>query len=65
MREKQTCRSCGTRPDEWNPERGGDRNAYAVALGRCRGCEVMGAERTKHQDTQLGGGVYVHLQKRR
>lgn len=40
IRERQTCRQCGTRPQEWDPAQGGDRNAYVAEPERCRGCEV-------------------------
>ncbi|MFC3986785.1 hypothetical protein ACFYY8_33560 [Streptosporangium sp. NPDC001559] len=41
IRERQACRDCGTRPDEWDPKRGGDRNAYLAERELCRGCEVL------------------------
>jgi hypothetical protein len=38
--DRQTCRGCGTRPEEWNPEQGGDRKAYRAEVRVCPGCEV-------------------------
>ena len=42
VRDRATCQSCGTRDEEWDEEVGGDRFAYAPAVGHCRGCEVKG-----------------------
>lgn len=42
---ESACPSCGTRPEEWDPKRGGDRHAYHADFTHCRGCEVRaGAE---------------------
>lgn len=38
--DRLTCRGCGTRPEEWNPNKGGDRNAYVAEVQVCPGCEV-------------------------
>jgi hypothetical protein len=43
--QRQTCTSCGTRPEEWDPEDGGDRAAYLYEVVVCPGCEQ--AERTE------------------
>lgn len=45
IRERQTCSHCGTRPDEWDPDKGGSRNAYVGTIHRCQGCVVI--ERTE------------------
>lgn len=37
--DRQTCRGCGTRPDEWSPSQGGDRHAYKAEVRVCAGCE--------------------------
>jgi hypothetical protein len=36
------CPQCGTRPDEWDPEQGGDRAAYVADFHVCPGCSVTG-----------------------
>lgn len=36
-----TCPNCGTRHDEWDPEQGGDRDAYVPDHSMCRGCQVL------------------------
>lgn len=41
VRQRGTCQSCGTRPEEWDDEQGGDLNAYHGTVGHCRGCEVQ------------------------
>lgn len=38
--DRQTCRGCGTRPEEWDPKQGGDRKAYVAEVRVCPGCEV-------------------------
>lgn len=40
MHDLERCPSCGTRPEDWDPEHGGDRHAYAWEPRACRGCEV-------------------------
>jgi hypothetical protein len=45
LRKRQTCQSCGTRPDEWDPEKGGHRAAYLPQIRTCQGCVVI--ERTR------------------
>lgn len=39
--KRRTCPSCGTHPDEWDPEKGGDPNAYAVGEHYCEGCHRL------------------------
>ena len=39
-REKRTCGGCGTRPEEWDPKRGGSRTAYEFVPSVCPGCEA-------------------------
>lgn len=45
IRERAKCPSCGTRPDEWDPAKGGHDHAYVHELHRCYGC----AEKAKGQ----------------
>lgn len=39
---RATCKGCGTRPDEWDESRGGDRDAYHVDEYTCPGCFELG-----------------------
>lgn len=64
VRARTTCRSCGTRPDEWSQAAGGDQYAYKAVVDRCRGCEVIQAEQENLKDKQLGHGAFVRLQPR-
>ena len=38
VEERITCSQCGTREDEWDPTRGGDRVAYVPVAHTCEGC---------------------------
>lgn len=38
---RQVCAGCGTRPDEWDPAQGGDREAFVPDTHYCRGCELL------------------------
>jgi hypothetical protein len=38
--QRQTCSGCGTRADEWDPNKGGDRRAYVAEVRVCPGCAV-------------------------
>lgn len=40
-RERQTHHKCGTRRDEWDPDRGGRRDAYDYLPDVCPGCEAL------------------------
>lgn len=58
--EGEICRSCGTHPDEWDPAKGGSRNAYVAVLHRCAGCaateqrqEALAAEKSKDRGTTV------------
>ncbi|MBO4272380.1 hypothetical protein [Microbispora triticiradicis] len=68
LRKQSTCPHCGTRREEWDERRGGDRNAYTPDVDRCRGCEVMqgyDASLTKEDRQELGRGIYIVLRRRR
>lgn len=39
--QNATCSACGTREEEWDPARGGDRHAYVADARRCAGCEAL------------------------
>lgn len=59
LRERETCRYCGTRPDEWDPEVGGHRQAYIGRIVTCSGCVVR--ERTEEAPEAQGRGKRVEL----
>lgn len=60
LHEQRRCSSCGTHPDEWDPEQGGDPHAYEAGLTHCRGCEVnakatdLHTEHTKQKGSRRG-----------
>lgn len=65
-RERATCQQCGTRPDEWDPEQGGDIHAYRGAIGFCRGCEVRAGEQARFDKAPKNSyrrGSYVTLKR--
>lgn len=37
--QRQTCGTCGTRAEEWDPEQGGSTSAWVFEPTVCRGCE--------------------------
>lgn len=64
IREQQTCRSCGTRPDEWDPEQGGDRHAYVANVDVCRGCQQLEGRRDSMTGDE-GRGIHIALARPR
>ncbi|HET7386845.1 MAG TPA: hypothetical protein VFJ19_09320 [Nocardioidaceae bacterium] len=50
--DRRTCRECGTRPEEWNPEQGGQVRPVDYAVVICPGCEAK--QRTVRQARDLG-----------
>lgn len=60
VRDRSTCRHCGTRPEEWDEDRGGDRRAYYAVERRCLGCEQIQAKSDSLPADQ-GRGMYVGL----
>lgn len=60
VRKAAACRSCGTRPEEWDPESGGDRRAYVATTYTCRGCQQLEARRDALTGKE-GRGVHVTL----
>ena len=56
------CKGCGTRAEEWEPERGGDRHAYVASTMTCPGCQVRGdLERQLADSGYEVSGRYVVL----
>lgn len=61
VRTQSTCSKCGTRPEEWDESRGGDRHAYHAVEKRCRGCEEIQAKQESLSGD--GRGIYVGLKR--
>jgi hypothetical protein len=63
--KREACQSCGTRAEEWNPDLGGDLDAYIAAPTHCRGCEVRarGEEQFNRDRKQYRRGTSIALQR--
>ncbi|MFJ5879897.1 hypothetical protein [Kitasatospora cineracea] len=61
---RQVCDGCGTRPQEWDEQAGGDRFAYIAATHRGPGCELIAAEQEQVPDGADGRGVRIGLTPR-
>lgn len=60
VRQSDTCPGCGTRGDEWDPARGGDRFAYEARIRQCPGCVEL--ERAQDApEMRQGRGMRVDL----
>lgn len=57
------CRGCGTRMEEWDPERGGSRVAYVGESSRCLGCEVIEREKKNVEEGVNTDGMRFFLVK--
>ena len=55
--ERAVCPGCGTRMEEWDPEQGGDRFAYAADVHTCPGCQTRGdlEHELSERDVQVSG----------
>jgi hypothetical protein len=62
--QRTVCPDCRTRLAEWDPDRGGDRNAYVTDTLRCPGCELIEQERNQVPHDRSGHGVKVQLMPR-
>jgi len=62
MHDKAKCPNCGTRPEEWDPSRGGHDHAYTAEFRKCWGC-VSKQDAEKHIDEKDRGAVWVALQR--
>lgn len=61
VRDKQTCRSCGTRKAEWLESAGGRRDAHRAALDICPGCECMQTFEASIDKDKRAKGSFVAL----
>lgn len=66
IRVAETCSSCGTRPDEWDPALGGHRRAYAAVERVCGGCEVLQRAEAQRGDDEIPlRGAHLFLEPRK
>lgn len=61
IRQAETCPNCGTRPDEWDPDKGGDRRAYVAKLDTCRGCQQIESRRAHIPENNQARGQHISL----
>lgn len=61
--ESRRCHGCGTHPDDWDPDLGGDPRAYGTQARICQGCVEL---QRRHQDPELRDvrGVHIDLIRR-
>lgn len=55
------CPQCGTREDEWDPDLGGDPEAYIASTRKCFGCEEIHLQQKAIPDGTAGAGMKVLL----
>jgi hypothetical protein len=66
IRQGETCRGCGTHPDEWDENKGGHRRAYLAEILVCPGCEVRQREEHELQNGERWKkvrGAYVVMRR--
>ena len=61
----EVCSGCGTHASEWDPKRGGDRDAYIADLTYCQGCSRLHESRENEMDdeTRARGAHQVLIPK--
>lgn len=68
VEKARTCQACGTHPDDWDPAKGGRRDAYVVSVTRCPGCAALEqfqeAREAKASTEPPGRGERVGLKAR-
>lgn len=62
--ESRRCHGCGSHPDDWDPELGGDLHAYRAVTRICQGCVELQRRHTE-PDNQDVRGLHINLQRRR
>ena len=55
------CATCGTHPEDWDPEAGGHRMALRPELYRCRGCERLEQLQQSSEPAEAGRGVHIRM----
>lgn len=64
IRSRQACQGCGTRPDEWDPDKGGSRQAYRAVALQCEGClKIQRGEQNLSKQTNPPLGMHMALIK--
>ena len=61
LRQRAVHPPCGTRPEEWDPELGGDEHAYVAEIRGCRGCETLASGQQQIPRDQAEKGAHVVL----
>lgn len=61
LRRRQSCGSCGTHPDAWDPARGGHDHAFVAEVRGCRGCETVASAQQQLPEELAKIGGYVAL----
>ncbi len=59
LRASEQCGGCGTRPAEWDPERGGRADAYKPEVRQCPGCVMKAALAKGLPDDSFGARVVL------
>lgn len=59
--EARRCPSCGTHPDDWNPEAGGRRDAYTAEAVVCPGCRALDSARSHEHNAKPPHGAHLML----
>jgi hypothetical protein len=62
IHRREACPQCGTRPDEWDPAKGGHDSAYQGELHKCWGCQAK-VDAEKGITEQMGAGVHAILKR--
>jgi hypothetical protein len=63
VRSLTACGGCGTRPEEWDPNRGGHPHAYRAVPEPCPGCQQLESLRAtlSKRDPAETRGIHVKL----
>lgn len=60
-RNAETCTSCGTHPDTWDPTRGGSEHALVAVIDACRGCATLQSGQQQLTDDMRKQGGHVRF----
>ncbi|MFL6141571.1 MAG: hypothetical protein ACJ72N_06850 [Labedaea sp.] len=61
--ESRRCAGCGSHPDDWDPDLGGDPRAWRAETRICQGCVELQRRHTE-PDNQNVRGLHIHLTRR-
>lgn len=59
MMRRRGVHSCGTHPDDWNEDLGGDRDAWHAEIGVCPGCQKVDQAQAE-LEARRSAGEAVH-----